>query len=103
MKKLFFAALAVLALSLAACTAKDDETVLTLGVMPSMDYLPLAVALKEGYTDQLGLKLEIKRFYAATERDAARRPARFPAGHVRRAKPARQKTACRRRTLCPAP
>jgi NitT/TauT family transport system substrate-binding protein len=42
-----------------------------------MDYLPLAVALKEGYTDQLGLKLEIKRFYAATERDAA-----FQSGNV---------------------
>jgi NitT/TauT family transport system substrate-binding protein len=36
-----------------------------------MDYLPLAVALQEGYTETLGLNLEIRQFYAATERDAA--------------------------------
>jgi NitT/TauT family transport system substrate-binding protein len=74
MKKIYSALLAAL---LCACAVKENEAVLTLGVMPSMDYLPLAVALKEGYTEQLGLKLEIKRFYAATERDAA-----FQSGNV---------------------
>ncbi|MDR2211007.1 MAG: ABC transporter substrate-binding protein, partial [Spirochaetaceae bacterium] len=62
---------------LSACAAKESAEVLTLGVMPSMDYLPLAVAIKEGYTGQAGLKLEIKKFYAATERDAA-----FQSGNV---------------------
>jgi NitT/TauT family transport system substrate-binding protein len=74
MKKLFFAVLAVL---LSACAARENKAVLTLGVMPSMDYLPLAIAVREGYTEQLGLNLEIKQFYAATERDAA-----FQSGNV---------------------
>jgi NitT/TauT family transport system substrate-binding protein len=74
MKKLYAALLAAL---LCACAAKEREAVLTLGVMPSMDYLPLAIALQEGYTEQLGLNLEIKQFFAATERDAA-----FQSGNV---------------------
>jgi NitT/TauT family transport system substrate-binding protein len=68
---------ALLIVLLSACAAKDTETTLTLGVMPSMDYLPLAAAVKEGYTEQLGLPLELKRFYAATERDAA-----FQSGNI---------------------
>jgi NitT/TauT family transport system substrate-binding protein len=68
---------ALLLIFLSACAAKEKAGVLTLGVMPSMDYLPLAVAIREGYTEDLGLQLEIKRFYAATERDAA-----FQSGNV---------------------
>jgi NitT/TauT family transport system substrate-binding protein len=74
MRKIGFVFLGLL---FTACAAKENETVLTLGVMPSMDYLPLAVAIREGYTEQVGLNLEIKRFYAATERDAA-----FQSGNV---------------------
>ncbi|MDR2314165.1 MAG: ABC transporter substrate-binding protein [Spirochaetaceae bacterium] len=74
MRNFFFAAPA---LFLFACAAGEREAVLILGVMPSMDYLPLAVAVREGYTEQVGLHLEIKRFYAATERDAA-----FQSGNV---------------------
>jgi NitT/TauT family transport system substrate-binding protein len=59
------------AMLLSGCMAKKNERLLTLGVMPSMDYLPLAVAVHEGYTEQLELDLQIRRFYAATERDAA--------------------------------
>ncbi|MDR1239099.1 MAG: ABC transporter substrate-binding protein [Treponema sp.] len=74
MKKVLFGLLIMI---LSACAEKETGTVLTLGVMPSMDYLPLAVAIKEGYTEALGLDLEIKQFYAATERDAA-----FQSGNV---------------------
>ncbi|MDL2271746.1 MetQ/NlpA family ABC transporter substrate-binding protein [Desulfovibrio sp. OttesenSCG-928-I05] len=44
---------------------------LRLGVMPSMDYLPLAVALREGYCAEEKLTLELVKFYSANDRDAA--------------------------------
>lgn len=49
--------------------AKDQ--VLRVGVMSSMDYLPLAVARREGYFDKAGVNVEILKFYSANERDAA--------------------------------
>lgn len=52
-------------------TAHAASTKLVLGVMPSMDYLPLAVALREGYCKELGLELTLQKFYSANERDAA--------------------------------
>ncbi len=55
----------------APASAEKNAPELHLGVMPSMDYLPLAVALREGYCDELGLKLTIHKFYSANERDAA--------------------------------
>ncbi|MDR2050566.1 MAG: ABC transporter substrate-binding protein [Deltaproteobacteria bacterium] len=45
-----------------------EAQVLRLGVMPSMDYLPLAVARREGRLDE---RIEIVRFYSANERDSA--------------------------------
>lgn len=36
-----------------------------------MDYLPLAVALRENYLITLGVELKIVKFYSANERDAA--------------------------------
>lgn len=44
---------------------------LSLGVMPSMDYLPLAAALREGWFSAAGLDLRLVLFYSANERDAA--------------------------------
>ena len=66
-------------LTLAACSGepgagKDGSAAsppLRLGVMPSMDYLPLAVALREGYCAEEGLDLVLVKFYSANERDAA--------------------------------
>jgi NitT/TauT family transport system substrate-binding protein len=73
MKKLF--ALLVFPLMFAFCFSggaaeqrKDGAPVLRLGVMPSMDYLPLAVARREGW---LSGKIEIVKFYSANERDTA--------------------------------
>ena len=57
---------------LLSCTRKKNESnVLNLGVMSSMDYLPLAVAQREGYFDKAGLNLKLHKFYSANERDAA--------------------------------
>lgn len=57
-----------------SCVNRSDnkqETTLTLGVMSSMDYLPLAVAQREGYFGKEGLNIKIQKFYSANERDAA--------------------------------
>lgn len=61
-----------------SCTKKaQDDVALTVGVMPSMDYLPLAVAEREGYFDKLGIKVDIRKFNSVSERDAA-----FQSGNV---------------------
>ncbi len=60
-----------------ACTGKKQSEELVIGVMPSMDYLPLAVAEREGYFKKLGLNIKIVKFYSANERDAA-----FQSGQV---------------------
>lgn len=44
---------------------------LNLGVMPSMDYLPFAVAQQVGIYDSLGLTLHFKVYNSAEERDMA--------------------------------
>ena len=80
MKKCLAALLICLALLVPACSGDDKSgtgSQLILGVMPSMDYLPLAVALRENYFSTLGLDLKIVKFYSANERDAA-----FQSGNV---------------------
>lgn len=68
----------VLLLLFSGCNDKklQNET-LSLGVMSSMDYLPLAVAQREGYFEKEGLNIKIQKFYSANERDAA-----FQSGNV---------------------
>jgi len=56
---------------------KSQSEVLNLGVMSSMDYLPLAVAQREGYFEKEGLNIKIQKFYSANDRDAA-----FQSGNV---------------------
>jgi len=51
-------------------TNKGTQT-LNMGVMSSMDYLPLAVAQREGYFEKIGLDIKLHKFYSANERDAA--------------------------------
>lgn len=67
--------LASLLFILASCSgrAKDHTPtdVLRIGVMPSVDHLPLAIALEQGYYDSLGLSLELINFASPMERDAA--------------------------------
>ena len=77
-KPLYILCLAFLATFLAACTnsgnkstAKDGNIQLNIGVMSSMDYLPLAVAQENGFFEQEGVNVTIHKFYSANERDAA--------------------------------
>lgn len=49
----------------------DGNTQLNIGVMSSMDYLPLAVAQENGFFEQEGVNVTIHKFYSANERDAA--------------------------------
>lgn len=44
---------------------------LTIGVMSSMDYLPLAVAEQRGYFKENDLDVTIQKFYSPNDRDAA--------------------------------
>lgn len=48
-----------------------EKVALTIGVMPSVDHLPLAVAHKLGYLDSLGVELKLQRFFSPMERDVA--------------------------------
>ncbi len=67
----------VVALILFSCTqskTKNDNNNsdnLVIGVMSSMDYLPLAIALDRGYFSDNNLDVTIQKFYSANERDAA--------------------------------
>ena len=45
--------------------------VITLGVMPSVDYLPFIVAQKAGIYDTLGLTVNLIKYYSSTDRDHA--------------------------------
>ncbi len=77
-KTLHILSLLLLATLMVACggsgnkTAdKDGNTQLNIGVMSSMDYLPLAVAKENGFFEQEGVNVTIHKFYSANERDAA--------------------------------
>lgn len=75
--KLAFTLIIILS-ALVACNQKKPQNSdskelpqITLGVMPSMDYLPLAVAEREGYFEKHGVDVVIKKFVSANERDMA--------------------------------
>ena len=66
--------LLVVVLAVFGCTSTKKDTKemsLSIGVMSSMDYLPLAVAQANGYFGQEGLTVNLQKFYSANERDAA--------------------------------
>jgi NitT/TauT family transport system substrate-binding protein len=50
---------------------------LKVGVMSSMDYVPLAVAREKGLFDKYQVKVDIQKFYSANDRDAA-----FQSGNI---------------------
>jgi NitT/TauT family transport system substrate-binding protein len=50
---------------------------LKVGVMSSMDYVPLAVAREKGFFDKYRVKVDIQKFYSANDRDAA-----FQSGNI---------------------
>jgi NitT/TauT family transport system substrate-binding protein len=65
-------------LMVAACRPSGGGVdTLTVGVMASMDYVPIAVAREQGFFDQQGVQVEIRKFYSANDRDAA-----FQSGHI---------------------
>lgn len=77
-KPLHILSLLLLATLLMACTNSSKKTAnndgniqLNIGVMSSMDYLPLAVAMDNGFFEQEGVNVTIHKFYSANERDAA--------------------------------
>ena len=74
MKRIYTLILASLAL-LSSCTgnkkAEENVETLRIGVMPSVDHLPLAIAQEQHYFDSLGLNVELVRFTSPMERDAA--------------------------------
>jgi len=76
--KNYIPAILVLLIIFTGCNnKKSQEDSLNLGVMSSMDYLPLAVAKREGYFSEEELNIKIQKFYSANERDAA-----FQSGNV---------------------
>lgn len=74
MKKLFIAFVTLVTLLSSCGGAKSSDAakeILRIGVMPSVDHLPLAVAIDQQYYDSLGLAVELVRFTSPMERDAA--------------------------------
>lgn len=64
----------IISLALNACTGNKKENKneeLTIGVMSSMDYLPLAVADAQGYFEEEGVNVNLQKFFSANDRDAA--------------------------------
>ena len=64
------------AMILIACGAKKNSTEqsipsLSIGVMSSMDYLPLAIASEQGYFTEEGVEVKLQKFFSANDRDAA--------------------------------
>ena len=70
-RSLFVSLTAIIVLS--ACSTKNtkESQTIVLGVMSSMDYLPLAVAQRESYFEKHGVDVKIQKFLSANERDAA--------------------------------
>ncbi|GAB6010430.1 ABC transporter substrate-binding protein [Dysgonomonas reticulitermitis] len=61
---------------LSACSSNKKQEnkeipAITIGVMPSMDYLPLAVAQREGFFEKHGVNATIEKFLSANQRDIA--------------------------------
>lgn len=66
-----FILLGIIILISSCSSNKKKEESITFGVMSSMDYLPLAVAEREGYFTKHGIIVKIQKFLSANERDAA--------------------------------
>lgn len=66
-----FILLGIIILIYSCSSNKKNAKSITFGVMSSMDYLPLAVAEREGYFTKHGITVKIQKFLSANERDAA--------------------------------
>ena len=64
--------LPLILLSFTSCKQDRKESAgLKIGVMSSMDYLPIAIAHEQGFFDKHQVKIDIQKFYSANDRDAA--------------------------------
>ncbi len=67
-------ALSITIAAFVSCSNKNNQNnndSLTIGVMSSMDYLPLAIAQELGYFSDNNVEVTLQKFYSANERDAA--------------------------------
>ena len=71
MKKILFLLSAVIILSACGLSKKSEKSTLRIGVMSSMDFLPISIAQKMGFFKEQGIDVEFKKFYSANDRDAA--------------------------------
>ncbi len=70
--KILYLALSIITLTACNSTKNNNQDMkLEMGVMSSMDYLPLAVAQANGYFEQEGLTVNLQKFFSANDRDAA--------------------------------
>jgi len=69
--KILLVLLCIIVFITSCSSNKKDENSITVGVMSSMDYLPLAVAEREGYFTKHGVTVKLQKFLSANERDAA--------------------------------
>ncbi len=60
-----------------ATKESNESKELSIGVMSSMDFVPLAVAREMGLFDKYRVKVDIQKFYSANDRDAA-----FQSGNI---------------------
>ena len=75
-KQLYIYCSLIISILFTSCTSKSNtngnsDCQLNIGVMSSMDYLPLAVAQQNGLFEKEGVNITIHKFYSANERDAA--------------------------------
>lgn len=70
MKKRSILLLSLMAILLSSCK-QDSKDILHLGVMSSMDFVPIILAKEMGYFTKRGVQVEIHKFYSANDRDAA--------------------------------
>lgn len=75
-KQLYIFYFLILFILFASCAGKSNknestDNQLNIGVMSSMDYLPLAIAQQNGLFEKEGVDVTIHKFYSANERDAA--------------------------------
>ncbi|MFZ1540762.1 MAG: ABC transporter substrate-binding protein, partial [Enterococcus aquimarinus] len=91
MKKIFFSLSALLLMTLSACSNSETNNASTdvtseqgeqlvplkIGVMPSMDNIPLIVAHEQEFDQKHGVDLQIEAFKSGKDREAA-----FQAGAV---------------------
>jgi len=62
--------LIIISIVLGSCKQQEKND-LSIGVMASMDFVPIAVAQKKGFFDKYKVNVEIQKFYSANDRDAA--------------------------------